>query len=407
MLKKVISISFFFFFFILGFQLFIIYLKTEHEINYMIENNYGLFYINESYEKINEKDYYFFDINFNDVNYLFQSDNYFNKQKEVIKDIEVFNSDNISCIALVYIDDEKSSSPLCSQDGVLSSYYKFKDIDGFGDFLKSIPNFWSNISFDDEKNEISDVYINSGYIYDDEVFLIYNYKNIIKFDKDFEELLPFSVYDNYKNTIGILVDKYYLIPKMNSNPEYNVYLIFDVENGVIKDIEFSNPISKQLYVNGVYDNKLYLFDKSNLVQYSINPSNGEYLIVGDKNSKGINYQNGVLSEISVYDLSDNVIKFSDDISQYSSIDYDLIFSFESYAIYQKNGKFYKVYKDYLSSPIYLFENSNAKEVKVKSNRIYFIEDNCLYRYDDYGLFNLIKREEFKYNYENIYDVYIK
>ena len=357
MLKKVISISFLILIFILGFQLFINYLKTEHEINYMIENNYGLFYINESYEKINEKDYYFFDINFNDVNYLFQSDNYFNKQKEVIKDIEVFNSDNISCIALVYIDDEKSSSPLCSQDGVLSSYYKFKDIDGFGDFLKSIPNFWSNISFDDEKNEISDVYINSGYIYDDEVFLIYNYKNIIKFDKDFEELLPFSVYDNYKNTIGILVDKYYLIPKMNSNPEYNVYLIFDVENGVIKDIEFSNPISKQLYVNGVYDNKLYLFDKSNLVQYSINPSNGEYLIVGDKNSKGINYQNGVLSEISVYDLSDNVIKFSDDISQYSSIDYDLIFSFESYAIYQKNGKFYKVYKDYLSSPIYLFENT--------------------------------------------------
>ena len=228
MLKKVISISFLILIFILGFQLFINYLKTEHEINYMIENNYGLFYINESYEKINEKDYYFFDINFNDVNYLFQSDNYFNKQKEVIKDIEVFNSDNISCIALVYIDDEKSSSPLCSQDGVLSSYYKFKDIDGFGDFLKSIPNFWSNISLKNKKNEISDVYINSGYIYDDEVFLIYNYKNIIKFDKDFEELLPFSVYDNYKNTIGILVDKYYLIPKMNSNPEYNVYLIFYV-----------------------------------------------------------------------------------------------------------------------------------------------------------------------------------
>ena len=78
MLKKVISISFLILIFILGFQLFINYLESEHEINYMIENNYGLFYINESYEKINEKDYYFFDINFNDVNYLFQSDNTFN-----------------------------------------------------------------------------------------------------------------------------------------------------------------------------------------------------------------------------------------------------------------------------------------------------------------------------------------
>ncbi len=408
MLKKIISISFLILIFAFSFQLLINYLKVEHEVEYIIENDSGTFYVDEIYRKVKGEDYYFFDIDFNGINFLFQNNNYFNKQKEVIKDVKVFNNDSVSCLSLIYINDQKSSMPLCSKNGEFYSSYIFKDIDGFDEYLNGIPNLLSNVSFDDDKtSEISDLYINSGYIYDDEIFVVYNYKNIIKFDKELEELLPFSVYDNYKNDLGVLVDNYYLIPKMSSNPEYNIYLIFDIESGVIKDIEFSNPISKQLYINGIHDDKLYFFDKSNLIQYAIDPVNGKVSIVGDKNSKGVNYQNGVFSEISVYELKDDIIKFSEDTSEYDSIDYDLIFKFNTYAIYLKDGIFYKVYKNYLDSPIYLFKNDNAKEVKVKNDRIYFIADDYLYRYDEYGITSLVKREEFKYNFNNIYDVYIR
>ena len=69
--------------------------------------------------------------------------------------------------------------------------------------------------------------------------------------------------------------------------------------------------------------------------------------------------------------------------------------------YQAAKKFYDNCFSKMESDTY------AKEVKVKNDRIYFIADDYLYRYDEYGITSLVKREEFKYNFNNIYDVYIR
>ena len=229
----------------------------------------------------------------------------------------------------------------------------------------------------------------------------------MRVNSEIEDILTFSSYDNYKNELGMLVGKYYLVPKFTSDSDFTLYYAFNVENEVIKDIELYKPISKQSYLNGIYDGKLYLFDKSNLIQYYIDPTSGESVEIGNVNKKGINYQNGNSSEISVYDLKNNNIKFSESLSKYETIDCELMFTFDEYAIYYNDGVFYKVYEDYLDKPIYLLKKDNIKEIIVKEDRIYFIDNEFLYRYDDYGLVTLIKRDEFNYNFENIYNVYIQ
>ena len=407
MIKKVISFTILLVIFLLGFQFLISFLKTNHNIIYDLEIEGEIYSIDETYKKISGRDYYLFNVSIGDSNFLFKSDNYFNKQKKVVDSIKKYSNDNVTCISLIY-KNNYASAPLCIKDNNLYSYQSFVNNENFDQFLDEIPNFSSKILEDSNTtHDFYDLEIYDDYIYDDETLLIYNYKNILRVNSEIEDILTFSSYDNYKNELGMLVGKYYLVPKFTSDSDFTLYYAFNVENEVIKDIELSKPISKQSYLNGIYDDKLYLFDKSNLIQYYIDPTSGESVEIGNVNKKGINYQNGNSSEISVYDLKNNNIKFSESLSKYETIDCELMFTFDEYAIYYNDGVFYKVYEDYLDKPIYLLKKDNIKEIIVKEDRIYFIDNEFLYRYDDYGLVTLIKRDEFNYNFENIYNVYIQ
>ena len=240
---------------------------------------------------------------------------------------------------------------------------------------------------------------------------MYNYKNIIKINGERTMTFDFSNKDVFKNEYGTLVGKYYVIPKMRNNIEFSHYLIVDLEKETVEEIdlarEVSAKISSQMYVNGIYNSNLYIFDKSNLVQYEINPDKGEIKVVGNKDKKGIVYKNGQEEEIGVYTLNNEKVKFTENYDAYKEIDYDQIFLTSNGAVYVKDGVFYKVYNNYLKNPIYLFEAKNVQDIKVKEDNIYYINDQFLYRYNDYGNVKILKREQFKYDYTNIYDVYFE
>ena len=106
-------------------------------------------------------------------------------------------------------------------------------------------------------------------------------------------------------------------------------------------------------------------------------------------------------------LNNEKVKFTENYDAYKEIDYDQIFLTSNGAVYVKDGVFYKVYNNYLKNPIYLFEAKNVQDIKVKEDNIYYINDQFLYRYNDYGNVKILKREQFKYDYTNIYDVYFE
>lgn len=400
MIKKVLTYIFIILIVALGIQFVVNFLKTEHDIDYILSVDGDNANVNEIYRKSGDIDYYFLNIEYKGNKYFFEIDNYFNKQKEIVQNITISKFDDYLCMSLEYIDD-LNSMPLCSKDGNLYSYISLNSKYDFSSIIK-------DYQFKDtsEISSYSDLTINKDFLYDNENLLIYNYKEIIKIKNNDINQLTFSTYDDYKNTYGTLVGEYYVIPKNNNTPEYSAYMTYNLTNDVIKSLELPEKMSRQIYINGVYDNKLYVFDKSNLRQYEIDPSNNEITIVGTKDKSGILYKDGALTTVSVQELNSDVITFSEDISAYSNIDYDEIYVLDKYAIYLKGNNFYKVYKDQIDNPILLFSESNFKEVKVREGKIYYIKNDSLYRYDDYGILQLVKREEFKYNSQNIFDVYI-
>ena len=128
------------------------------------------------------------------------------------------------------------------------------------------------------------------------VFMLYHLKINI-FEKD-----------TYVNDLGILVDNYYIIPNYDQKLEFDTIFIFNIKNNRKKTMKLKYKISKDSYINGVVDNKVYIFDKDNLFQYEINPKKGKIREVGNKKDECL-YYDGTWHKISAYDLRDEDIIF--------------------------------------------------------------------------------------------------
>lgn len=407
MIKKIITFSLLLLFLTLLLEFSINYFKTSHHVEYDISG----YMVEEDYIKKSGKDYYLIKASKDGKEYIFNAQNEFNKNEKIIKEIIPYDTDDISCATIIYTNNS-SSTPLCYKDKILHSYISVENEPGMSEYLKQLNKYAEDkITSSDESYVFAYNEIYKNNLYKNEDIIMYNYKNIIKINGERTMTFDFSNKDVFKNEYGTLVGKYYVIPKMRNSIEFSHYLIVDLEKETVEEIdlarEVSANISSQMYVNGIYNSNLYIFDKSNLVQYEINPGKGEIKVVGNKDKKGIVYKNGQEEEIGVYTLNNEKVKFTENYDAYKEIDYDQIFLTSNGAVYVKDGVFYKVYNNYLKNPIYLFEAKNVQDIKVKEDNIYYINDQFLYRYNDYGNVKILKREQFKYDYTNIYDVYFE
>ncbi len=407
MIKKIITFSLLLLFLTLLLEFGINYFKTSHHVEYDISG----YTVEEDYIKKSGKDYYLIKVSKDGKEYIFNAQNEFNKNEKIIKEIISYDTDDISCATIIYTSNS-SSTPLCYKDKILHSYISVENEPGMSEYLEQLNKYAEDkITSSDESYVFAYNEIYKNNLYKNEDIIMYNYKNIIKINGERTMTFDFSNKDVFKNEYGTLVGKYYVIPKMRNSIEFSHYLIVDIEKETVEEIdlakEVSAKISSQMYVNGIYNSNLYIFDKSNLVQYEINPDKGEIKVVGNKDKKGIVYKNGQEEEIGVYTLNNEKVKFTENYDAYKEIDYDQIFLTSNGAVYVKDGVFYKVYNNYLKNPIYLFEAKNVQDIKVKEDNIYYINDQFLYRYNDYGNVKILKREQFKYDYTNIYDVYFE
>ena len=407
MIKKIITFGLLLLFLTLLLEFSINYFKTSHHVEYDISG----YMVEEDYIKKSGKDYYLIKASKDGKEYIFNAQNEFNKNEKIIKEIISYDTDDISCATIIYTNNS-SSTPLCYKDKILHSYISVENEPGMSEYLKQLNKYAEDkITSSDESYVFAYNEIYKNNLYKNEDIIMYNYKNIIKINGERTMTFDFSNKDVFKNEYGTLVGKYYVIPKIRNSIEFSHYLIVDIEKETVEEIdlakEVSANISSQMYVNGIYNSNLYIFDKSNLVQYEINPGKGEIKVVGNKDKKGIVYKNGQEEEIGVYTLNNEKVKFTENYDAYKEIDYDQIFLTSNGAVYVKDGVFYKVYNNYLKNPIYLFEAKNVQDIKVKEDNIYYINDQFLYRYNDYGNVRILKREQFKYDYTNIYDVYFE
>ena len=407
MIKKIISFTLIIVLLLLVYQFIFTMVKDNHHVTYSI-NNGDLFNIDEKYTKNGKQDYYLIKVTNNDKNFVFKLNNAFNKQKNIVRDIETIEHEGYYCIGLKLVGDDNYSFPECVKDGVTYSYNSVKNIIDFNDYINKTKgkDYERYNSESNKKNELG-LMVNRDYIDSNEIIMVYSYKQIALFYSEYSRSFSFSSMDNYKNTFGTLVGNYYMIPKMTSLPTFETYIRYDVIDGIKKEIDLPTSISKQAYINGVNDNKLYLFDKSNKQQFEIDPYSTDVKIIGTTEQDGVTFINGKKESISVYDLDKNNVYFEDKKENYKNIDGEYITSTDYYAIFKKDNNYFKVYEEFQDTPILLFNKQNVSNIKLKEDNLYFIEENGIYKYNDYGIFGLVYRNEFIYNNDNIYDVYLK
>lgn len=404
MLKKSISFTLVLSVLFLCYQAVIIFVKNSHDILYDVNG----FTIEEEYEKNNGEDYYIFKVS-NGVNdFVFDTQNDFNKQKEVVKDVSIYEENDLYCISLIYKNDNSSSGPVCIDNNGLHIVDKKKETSGYKEYLNSLPN--KDVDEYPENSDVKeqkDISVNKDYLSKNEILMIYDYQSVYFFDCD--RLHAASYTNSYEtpNNLGRMVGKFYLIPRLISIPTFNTLVKYNMETSVKTEINMIYKISKKSYINGVYNDKLYIFDPEELKQYEIDPYTDDIKITGDKDNPAFAYINGEKTSVSVEEMKNSEVKFSEKTSDFEDIDYDAIFPGEKYFIYVKDGVFYKAYNKYPSIKIRLFEEKGAKNIKIKDDNIYFIKDNSIYRYNSNGIIKLATKDNIIKGIDEPYDIYLK
>lgn len=397
-------------------QFFVQALIKHHNVTYSIISGDNSYMIDESFNVVDHEHVYSFRVSdSNNEVYSFDFIHDYNKQDSVIKSIKLYEYDNLSCLFPIYKNDY-SSDLVCNYDGmqVSNSYLKQINDENFRKIVSKLKKKGYNSKTWSEETKPED--FNTYKIYkknipDDIVFTMWFYEGFYLIQKgEIEEKLYLDG-DRYENDRSYLIDKYFV--SFNTDyigDKYVDYYIFNVVDGGKRhlDVDSNYQISKNLYFNGSYKNKLYFTDLDNKVQYSLEPAYEILKEVGNAKDGFKKVRGGSLKTVKASEFLEKKVYF-DEKKSYPKLEElydakDVKKEGNFYYFFSNNGNFYKVDLNYLDDPILLFNFESVSEWKVKNGNIMIVSDDMLYFYNDkVGLLPILQNSELNYNYKNICD----
>ena len=196
--------------------------------------------------------------------------------------------------------------------------------------------------------------------------------------------------ENYDNNLTYQVNNYVISPNYDDSHTFNKLYIFDMNTKKIDNMDL-DPIHFDMYYLGYIDNKVYLFDKSDLKEYEIDLNKKKVKVVSDS-EKAFYYDAGK-SDISINKLKYNNISFNYNYLYNSSIvDKNILININ------RKG---------LTNFKYVISNSSVSDI-IRRNEydIFYISGENLYKYNIYkGEQLLLNNFEWNFNYRNKIFVY--
>jgi hypothetical protein len=414
----------------IGFNFFI----GGYDLTYQVKSDNQSFKVMEkfttgyksSYRFKKDKNNYLFQIsmiNDNNNSFSFKLLGNYNFHQRLIKDIKYYEDASIKCIYPVFRVKNIKNDVLCSQNNEYRYYSTMVGQNAALDnFVKNLYSQYGYIysgwfkTVETPKKIISlDVYKNN--LINKHTLVLWNYKGVKIISNEVSNEINFLLKDNYENKLGALVDNYYITPNYNTAYNFNKFHVLDITSNAKKEILLVGDISTDSYIQGIVNHKLYLFDKSNKVQYEIDPRRKNCIQIGDEEN-GIQYYNGKWTNISIYDalndkLFTNEFEVPDLYKKYNFYKIDNVLGDTDgyYYFYVKFNNKIKVYRADKQLPQYItfiFEADNISNIKYIDDYVYFIKDDTIYVYhDSVGLKPIIKSFELLFNKSNVYDVYSK
>lgn len=403
-MKRAFLISVLLLLLLIIYQSIVTYFSNEHQINYSLNVNQKDFEINETFKK----DYYLIKVKFEDKTIIFDLDNSFKKQKKIIHKIIFYEEDQYLCLQPSFVIKEVEPKIYCHDGQRQVSFQALKNtIDS--NLVKKALNFKEESYVDKLTNPID---INSLLYYvsnakKGEHIAVYRYKDLDILNEEKRNNFKFSDTDIYQNKQGTFLDNYFLFPIINEDNTIKGYNIVDLTTSFRSFFFFGESISKNSYIQGIVDHKVYLIDKTFKRQYEIIPKESKYNLIASSKEEASYYDGRSWSKVDIQNFVNQESYFKD--KTYDELKaYKYLKAFEderAYYYYDNNNNFYKVYKEELGSSIYLFRLNNFNDVFVSKSNLYYLDDIYLYRYDDFGIKTLVKYNEFKYNFTNLVFAY--
>lgn len=375
-------------------------LKTNHKVEYKISN----YKIIENFKIINKKHQYTIKITNKDKVYTYILNKNLNKEKQIIKDIKIYKSKDISCIIPLYKNKKQENNIYCLNGKEQVSNYSLQNNKEYKNIIKKANKYnIQSISNSNKKVKYKKINIYKDNISVDDIYTIWDYKGIYIIKNNNYQYKSILSNDIYDNIMSIVVNKYYVIFDNRSVNGIEKIYYYDLEKDKLKEFTPKEKISKSSYINGIYNNDIYVTDTKEKKQFKINvkkekveeiSTNNEYFLY--RNNKEI-----VLDKTSFFKKNQYFTNYKVENNKIESQDIkeDL-----NYYYYRNNDKFYSQIKGNKYNSKYLFELSDIDEWQVIDENIILISDGIIYKYSEReGLKKIVESNELKYNYENIYN----
>ena len=352
-------------------------------------------------EKYNKKDYYI-ELYTKYSTFNFRIPNL--KKKRVIDKIYYYKDKEYECVFSV-INDNIYFDMLCANDNIMYDYYSIIGKDSkLDEYVESIKEYKKEKFTDDlsDKKQMDDsIFYKKNDI--GKSVIISSYRGLTTIDKSVV-LFKNDVYDS---EISLFLNDYYIIADYDNQFEFKYFYLVNLLDYSVTKIKYKDSISLDSYIQGVVDNKVYIYDKDNEKQYEIDPKKKSVKEISSL-TKIRFYKNGKWTTLNKSSINRESYFEYDNLNNYFT-DYDKVIETEKYYYLidkvDDNYKVYRVDTNNIKIKKYLF-STDSTNIEFNNDYVYFLSEDNIFYYSDYtGLRTLLQNNELRFNSTITYYVY--
>lgn len=368
-------------------------------INYKLDIDGSKIKIKETYDKN-----YYIEIKTNKYIYPIRIYESLNNKRKIIKKVYFYKDKNIECI-LPVINDNIYIDMMCYKDEILYDYHNIiGDNPKLDEYVSSIELY----NIDNYKNEFSNIKTIQTIKYN----IYNNFKNTVVLTTykgliiNTEEINLFNN-DVYNNQISAFINNYYIVANYDSKYSFDYFYIVDLDTKDIFKLKSKEAISYDSYIQGIVDNKIYLYDKDNEIQYEIDVEKKSINVISDNNY--IKYYSNKKWEKMNKAKANKEIYFNYQALDNNFTSYDYVKETDNYYyLFKKEGISYRIYRvDRNNINIYKFIlDVPVTNLYFNNDYLYYVYKNKLFYYSDStGLKTILENSELEFNDTIKYYIY--
>ena len=423
-MKKIFLLIFFFLLLYIGLRIGYRFYGSGHQYVYSIETDGKMFEIDETFTNAKTNSNYYLQIKKDDKLFFYQTFVNFKNKAKIIKDIYYYEDDKYQCILPIYLNNVILSDILCKTNNGYSYFYHAlrgvnEKLDDFASSLTSIGyniNQWIDSTSFYENNGIKSYMKN---IPSNHFIMLSDYKGLILANAKNNKFNYISLFelDVYQKKLNFLYKSKYIVPNYNSKYRFHEFYVIDITTGQREKIVSDYELSFDSYFQGVFEDKIYFFDRSSKKQFALNMKDYTITEVGNE-SVGIKIYNGyeweytnaitASKEEMIFTDEDNLLV---EDTEYVKIQKYGTGKYGYYYYYKEIDDKYLVYRSNIQSPsqlVYLFSTTNLDNIHISHRDVYFIDEEYIKKYsDEFGIRKILEYKELKYNDNLYFGVYQK